>query len=233
MLGGDVMWLLSKIDDVNQTLYQSLGDGGFIHAYLLFTAAIWIGRLLGRAQVSGAGLAPTASAIGRNLAAGRFNALAAAPIILLLALFVLAEKGVTYVVFRTVGDGVTSGLVAGGLSLLLKAMAWKLEKQREALSVYRDEFQRRLKKNLHQTADDAAALQGLSATLHLSPEDVRVVEGRVLREWQEELRGRLELLHDWAAVSTVLLSGIRALAEQVELKIEAGRPGRGNHRPRR
>jgi hypothetical protein len=241
MLGGDIMWLLSMVITGQEDLLVKLGDGGFIHAYLMFTAAIWIARLLERAQAGGAGLAQAEAAIRRNLAAGRLNALATAPIFVVIAGFILVEKGAEHFFSAIAGGGVISLLVAVAVALLLKGGAFKWEKRREAMSLYRDEFLRRLKDGVDQTAEDAAFFERLRAALHLSPGVARAIEGRVLREREDELRARLELLQqrsserrsaeEWATAKSAWLGSIRELNLQIESQAGAGTARSGDDRP--
>jgi hypothetical protein len=241
VLGGDVMWLLSKVDPGNEELLMRFGDGGFIHAYLLFTGAIWVGFQLERLHVGGANPHQTEVRLRRELSAGGAFTLTLIPAVVPYGIHVLTEKGLLTIVSPIIGVGAPTMLAGAAISMLLMAGVSAWERRKERISLYRDEFLRRLRDGVDQTADDTAFFERLRVALHVSPRDARAIEGRVLREREDELRARLELLQqrsserrsaeEWATAKSAWLGSIRELNLQIESQAGAGTARSGDDRP--
>ena len=196
ILVGDVCWLLSRIDENLADTLSKWGDVFYIGAYLLIATALWVGFRLERVRDNPARLTQTKAELKYGQSKGLFNVVAVAPVFFSIVL-VASEKSLEKSIERFVelALGVYQPKLSLAFAFLVScAIAWAFrrpEKRLEAVSIYREEFAKRVH-DAELNPAEAAFLERLRSALQLSLHQARDIEGRLLQEKEEELRARLE-----------------------------------------
>jgi hypothetical protein len=234
VLGGDVMWLLSRSTAGDGEAMAKVGDAFYLLAYLLDVVAVWVAFRVERVHASESRSAEAVASVRRALSTGGVNSLASVPIVVMLALIFVAEKGVEHALMPMVHAGplpllAMSGIVAFGL----KAAFWKWEKKLDAVAMYRDEFRKRLQDNCELSHVEMAFLDRLRIALRIRAADARAIEGRILQDKEDELRARLDRLQretlerrsaeEWQATRSAWLSSIHQLSNQLDSELGSAR----------
>lgn len=232
ILGGDVMWLLSKSEAADAEALVKIGDAFYILGYLLDILGVWVAFRVERTRTSEVRSAETEANIKRALSAGGLNSLASVPIVVVLGLVFVAEKGIEHAVIPMVPPGPVPLLgVSGVVAFGLKAVFRKWEKKLEAIATYREEFRKRLQEGSELDTVESGFLDRLRVAIQITPGDARAIESRVLQEREDELRARLEVLQrdmferrsaeEWQAAKSAWLSSIRDLRTQLQANLAA------------